>query len=38
MKTAYEFIKEKIRNQSHSMSYNGENLAEWQKKAREKPT
>jgi hypothetical protein len=36
MKTAYEFIKEKIRNQSHSMSYNGENLAEWQKKAREK--
>ncbi|MBQ8759019.1 MAG: hypothetical protein IJZ20_04920 [Clostridia bacterium] len=36
MKTAYEFAKENIRKQKHSMSYKGEKLADWQKAAREK--
>ena len=36
MKTAYEFAKENIRKQNHSMSYNGEKLVQWQKTAREK--
>ena len=35
MKTAYEFLKEKIQEQNQSMSYSG-NLKEWQPEAREK--